>query len=60
MEVLQSVQPLLAVEVGGGSGLISAALAAALPATFFLLTDLNPAACRASSSTAAQNKETVM
>jgi len=52
---LRSLNPTLVVEVGGGSGLISTALRLQLPHTFFIVTDVNRAACKAIQATAVKN-----
>ena len=52
---LESLQPTIAVEVGGGSGIISTALSLKLPHTYFIVTDVNKAACRAIQATALNN-----
>ena len=48
-------QPLICLEVGGGSGIISTALSLQLPSSLFLVTDINDKACRAIQRTASQN-----
>jgi len=53
---LLSLHPSIAVEVGGGSGVISTALSLQLPNTFFIVTDINKAACKAVQKTALRNK----
>lgn len=55
LEGLKLQPPTLAVEVGGGSGLISTALALQLPSSYWFVTDLNPVACNAILRTAAKN-----
>ena len=52
---LRSLNPTLAVEVGGGSGIISTALSLQLPHTYFIVTDVNKTACRAIQATAMHN-----
>eukprot|EP00092_Neocalanus_flemingeri_P015047 GFUD01016253.1.p1 GENE.GFUD01016253.1~~GFUD01016253.1.p1 ORF type:complete len:220 (+),score=61.37 GFUD01016253.1:87-746(+) len=52
---LVSLNPTLAVEIGGGSGIISTALSLKLPHTYFIVTDVNKVACKAIQSTAVQN-----
>jgi len=52
---LRSLKPTLAVEVGGGSGIISTALSLQLPHTYFIVTDVNKTACRAIQATALHN-----
>ena len=50
-----SSQPLICLEVGGGSGIISTALSLQLPNSLFLVTDINDKACSAIQRTATQN-----
>ena len=52
---IKKAGPLLCVEIGGGSGIISTALSLQLPNSVFFVTDINPHACKASQSTAKQN-----
>lgn len=53
---LVSLNPTIALEVGGGSGIISTALSLKLPHTYFIVTDVNKAACKAIQATATKNE----
>jgi len=55
LSYLRTLIPCLAVEVGGGSGIISTALSLQLPHTYFIVTDINRVACKAIQKTAVQN-----
>jgi len=55
LELITSRKPLLCIEVGGGSGVISTALSLQVPSCQFLVTDVNPAACAAITETARHN-----
>merc|ERR1712098_468591 len=50
------LQPLLCVEVGSGSGIISTALSLKLPDSYFIVTDVNFSACNATRATATCNE----
>ncbi|KAM9327414.1 methyltransferase N6AMT1 [Pholidichthys leucotaenia] len=53
---LQKIRPCLCVEVGSGSGAVSAFLASVLgPSALFICTDINPAAARCTAVTASSN-----
>ena len=54
-----SLQPLVCVEVGGGSGIISTALSLQLPLSLFLVTEVNEKACTAIQRTASHNGASV-
>ena len=56
LENMLTSEPLICVEVGGGSGIISTALSLKLPNSFFLVTDINEKACRAIQRTAYHNQ----
>ena len=55
LSYLRALNPCIAVEVGGGSGIISTALSLQLPHTYFVVTDINRIACKAIQQTAVQN-----
>ncbi|KAM8904395.1 methyltransferase N6AMT1 [Spinachia spinachia] len=56
-ELLQQMRPCVCVEVGSGSGAVSALLASLVgPGALFLCTDVNPAAARCTAKTAARNR----
>ncbi|XP_034251544.1 methyltransferase N6AMT1-like [Thrips palmi] len=60
LNFIRSVQPRLGLEVGSGSGVISAAVARALGSTCFMMaTDVNPFACSVTQQTAEKNKTNV-
>ena len=56
MPVTVSSQPLICLEVGGGSGILSTALSLQLPNSLCLATDINEKACTAIQRTASQNR----
>jgi len=52
---ISALQPVLALEIGVGSGIISAALAKAVPQVAVIGADINPDACRSAMATAMAN-----
>jgi len=55
LEKLKRLAPLVCVEVGGGSGILSTALALQLPSSWWTVTDINISACEAIVKTAKGN-----
>jgi len=55
LELLQRLAPVVCVEVGGGSGILSTALALQLAGSFWTVTDINSSACNAIQSTSKNN-----
>lgn len=57
LSLIRSLQPRLGLEVGSGSGVISAAVSKALgPTCYMMAVDVNPYACRATQETSERNK----